>query len=125
MAGHVSLITQELIENKIFFIRGEKVIMDRDLASLYGVLTKVLNQAVKRNKERFPNDFMFQLNSRETKKLVTKRDRFKTLWRSLRRCNVFSQPLRRGWSSDCFRSQVFSKDRLGHSPTLHPRRPRP
>ena len=49
------------IQRKIYEIRGQKVILDRDLAALYQVETKVLNQAVKRNKERFPEDFMFQL----------------------------------------------------------------
>lgn len=60
-----ALIPVEVIENKIFFIRGKKVMIDRDLAALYGVATKVLNQAVKRNIERFPEDFMFQLRKEE------------------------------------------------------------
>ena len=60
-----ALIPSEIIENKIFFIRGKKVMIGRDLAKLYGVETKVLNQAVKRNIERFPGDFMFQLNREE------------------------------------------------------------
>lgn len=55
------VITQKLIESKILFIRGRKVMLDRDLAMLYGVETKMLNRAVKRNMERFPDDFMFQL----------------------------------------------------------------
>ncbi len=58
-------VPNDRIENKIFFIRGKKVMIDRDLAELYGVETKVLNQAVKRNIKRFPDDFMFQLNKRE------------------------------------------------------------
>ncbi len=49
------------IENKIYIIRGQKVMMDFDLAELYGVETRVLNQAVKRNTDRFPEDFMFTL----------------------------------------------------------------
>ena len=53
------------IQNKIYEIRGQKVILDRDLARLYGVETKVLNQAVKRNIQRFPTDFMFQLTMDE------------------------------------------------------------
>jgi hypothetical protein len=53
------------IENKILVIRGEQVMLDRDLAELYGVETKVLNQAVKRNIERFPKDFMFVINKTE------------------------------------------------------------
>jgi len=50
-----------IIEDRIFTIRGQKVMIDRDLAELYGVKTMVLNQAVKRNIERFPADFMFKL----------------------------------------------------------------
>lgn len=51
----------QVIQSKIYEIRGQKVMLDRDLAALYGVQTKVLNQAVKRNIDRFPEDFMFQL----------------------------------------------------------------
>ena len=54
-----------IIQRKIFEIRGQKVILDRDLAALYQVETRVLNQAVKRNIERFPEDFMFQLTKQE------------------------------------------------------------
>jgi len=59
------IIPQELIEKKIFLIRGQKVMLDRDLAVLYGVETRTLNQAVRRNIKRFPKDFMFQLNQAE------------------------------------------------------------
>jgi len=59
------LIPVERIENKIFLIRGHKVMLDRDLAELYQVLTKNLNKAVKRNASRFPEDFMFQLTKEE------------------------------------------------------------
>ena len=55
----------EIIKNKIYEIRGQRVMLDRDLAQLYGVETKVLNQAVKRNLERFPEDFMFRLTKEE------------------------------------------------------------
>lgn len=55
----------ESIAQLVLFIRGERVILDRDLASLYGVTTKALNQAVKRNAARFPADFMFQLTKSE------------------------------------------------------------
>ena len=55
------------IENSILLIRGQKVILDRTLAKLYGVSTKVLNQAVKRNPQRFPPDFMFQLTMEEAR----------------------------------------------------------
>ena len=69
----------ETIENLILTIRGKQVMLDRDLARLYGVETKVLNQAVKRNIERFPERFMFQITDEELFKLVTICDRFSTL----------------------------------------------
>ena len=61
------LTPQIKIEDKILVIRGQHVMIDRDLAELYGVGTKVLNQAVKRNIKRFPERFMFQLNEQEFK----------------------------------------------------------
>ncbi len=79
MLKTTEIIPQQLIESKIFLIRGKKVMLDRDLALLYGVDTKVLNQAVKRNISRFPEDFMFQLSKAERNVLVTNCDRFKTL----------------------------------------------
>jgi len=59
------LIVEEMVGQKIYLIRGRKVMFDSDLAELYGVPVKVLNQAVKRNISRFPNDFMFTLNKEE------------------------------------------------------------
>ena len=59
------LIPVEIIERKIYLIRGHKVMLDRDLAELYGVETRVLNQAVRRNLDRFPEDFMFALTRDE------------------------------------------------------------
>lgn len=58
-------VSVAVIERRIYLIRGKKVMIDSDLAELYGVSTKVFNQAVKRNIERFPDDFMFQLNKEE------------------------------------------------------------
>lgn len=58
-------IPTETLMNKIYVIRGVKVMLDSDLAQLYGVETKVLNQSVKRNSKRFPEDFMFQLSTKE------------------------------------------------------------
>jgi hypothetical protein len=55
----------ELIEKKIYLVRGHKVMLDRDLAELYGVETRMLNQAVRRNYDRFPDDFMFELDREE------------------------------------------------------------
>lgn len=69
MEGQVAMIPAERIEKAILSIRGEKVMLDSDLAELYGVETRVLNQAVKRNASRFPEDFMFQLNADEIAKL--------------------------------------------------------
>jgi len=63
-----SLIPIERIENAIYLIRGEKVMLDRDLAELYEVTTAALNQAVRRNRERFPDDFMFHLTNSEVVK---------------------------------------------------------
>ena len=67
MSQDRSLIPVERIERSILLIRGQKVMLDRDFAHLYGVSTKVLNQAVKRHKDRFPEDFMFQLNMEEAR----------------------------------------------------------
>jgi len=69
-----NLIPMERIEQTILFIRGEKVILDLDLAVIYGVTTKALNQAVKRNEARFPLDFMFQLTENEKLEVVTNCD---------------------------------------------------
>ena len=63
--NNVATISNEIIENKIYLIRGQKVMLDRDLAELYGVQTGNLNKAVKRNIKRFPDDFMFQLTKEE------------------------------------------------------------
>ena len=60
-----SIVLVEQVQSKILFLRGEKVILDSDLAALYGVPTKRLNEQIKRNHERFPPDFMFQLNAEE------------------------------------------------------------
>jgi len=61
----LAIIPIERIINRIFLVRGKKVMLSRDLAELYQVETRVLNQAVRRNIERFPKDFMFQLNKKE------------------------------------------------------------
>jgi len=74
-----SLIPQESIEQKIFLIRGHKIMIDRDLARLYGVETKYLNRQVRRNIERFPEEFMFKLIKEEKDELVTICHRFKTM----------------------------------------------
>lgn len=65
----INLISSERIEKTIYVIRGERVMLDHDLAELYQVQTKVLNQAVRRNLDRFPADFMFQLSDKEVAEL--------------------------------------------------------
>jgi phage regulator Rha-like protein len=75
------LIPIEIIESRIFIIRGLRVMLDRDLAELYGVETRVLNQAVSRNSDRFPDDFMFQLTLEEGNAVRRSRSQFVTLKR--------------------------------------------
>ena len=65
MAQGASIVPLERVEQAIYLIRGQKVMLDRDLASLYDVETRVLNQAVGRNINRFPTDFMFELTREE------------------------------------------------------------
>ena len=80
MTNHLKkIIDYNSINNKIFVFRGIQIIVDRDLAELYEVPTKRLNEQVKRNRERFPFDFMFQLTIREKEELVAKCDRFESL----------------------------------------------
>lgn len=69
MSQSQELIIQERISKAIYLVRDQKVMMDSELAEMYGVVTKVLNQAVKRNIDRFPNDFMFQLTTEEWENL--------------------------------------------------------
>ena len=77
------LVSKETLESRILILRGQNVILDRDLAELYGVATKAFNQAVKRNRDRFPKDFMFQLTSDEKEEVVTICDHLKSLKFSL------------------------------------------
>lgn len=77
--GLKSLIPDTLIESRIFYVRGKKVMVDADLAVLYGVPTKRLNEQVQRNKDRFPDDFTFRLTEAEKNELVAFCDRFKGL----------------------------------------------
>lgn len=85
------LVPQEQIENKILVIRGVKVMLDRDLAELYDVETKNLNRQVKRNIERFPLEFMFQLTNTEKDELVTNWHRFASLKHSTVLPYVFTE----------------------------------
>lgn len=76
------VIADSIIVNKIYEIRGQKVMLDSDLAELYGVETRILNQAIKRNPDRFPSDFMFRITEKE--------------WEALRSQIVISKPGRGG-----------------------------
>ena len=79
------------VEKMIQVIRGKQALLDRDLATLYGVETKRINEQVKRNIERFPEDFCFQLNEEEFLELVANCDRFKTLKHSSSRSFAFTE----------------------------------
>ena len=72
-------LSRQHIENRIFTIRGKQVMFDRDLAEMYQVEVKRLNEQVKRNIDRFPEAFRFQLNSQEKDELVANCDRFESL----------------------------------------------
>jgi len=86
----IQILPDKTIINKIYIIREKKVMIDRDLAELYGVETKVLNQAVKRNLKRFPDDFMFQLTDEEFR-------------------NLRSQIVTSSWGGSRFRPMVFTE----------------
>lgn len=79
------------IEDRIFIIQDQQVMIDRDLAELYGVETKVLNQAVRRNIDKFPEDFRFQLTTEEKNELVTNCDRFDSLKHSSINPHAFTE----------------------------------
>ena len=78
-------VPSPLVESRILLVRGEKVLLDSDLAELYGVPTKVFNQAVKRNRQRFPDDFMFRLTSEAGREVEAIRSQFVTLKRGQHR----------------------------------------
>jgi phage regulator Rha-like protein len=81
MSKSLAAVPIERVEQAILLIRGEKVMLDKDLANLYGVTTKRLNEQVKRNRERFPGDFMFQLTREEAESLRRSRSQIATLKR--------------------------------------------
>ena len=90
----------DVIRSRILTVRGVQVMLDRDLAALYGVPTKALNQAVKRNIERFPEEFMFAVSGEEMYELVTNCDRFRNMKHSSVPMRAFTE---RGTSfaNDC------------------------
>ena len=90
MTDTLVLLTDE-IESRIFTIRGMQVMLDRDLAELYGIKVNRLNEQVKRNIDRFPNTFRFQLNDKEFKELVANCDQFKMLKHSSVNPHAFTE----------------------------------
>lgn len=86
-----ALVPQEVIENRIILLRGKKVMLDTDLAILYQVKTMVLNQAVKRNIKRFPDDFMFRLTIAEKSEVITNCDRLKKMKYSSHKPYAFTE----------------------------------
>ena len=77
--ANFDILPQPSVDSRILALRGVQVILDRDLAELYGVQTARLNEQVKRNARRFPEAFRFQLNQQETDELIANCDRFKIL----------------------------------------------
>jgi len=86
-----TLVVQGEISSKILTLRGQEVMVDRDLAKLYGVPTKRLNEQVKRNLARFPRDFMFQLDEKEKNELVAKCDHLDSMKHSTVNPYVFTE----------------------------------
>jgi hypothetical protein len=74
-----AIVPIEQLDSRILLIRGHRVMLDADLAEVYGTSTKALNQAVKRNRQRFPGEFMFQLKRREKEEVVTNCDHLRKL----------------------------------------------
>ena len=79
MTGELALLPPKQLEGRILLIRGQRVMLAPDLAEVYGVETRVLNQAVKRNLDRFPPDFMFQLTAEEKQEVITNCDNLRKL----------------------------------------------
>jgi hypothetical protein len=91
VTGQKTIIPIGQIERRILLIRGQKVILDADLAMLYGVPTRVLNQAVRRNLKRFPQDFMFKLSQPEKDQVITICDHLKNLKYAKALPNAFTE----------------------------------
>lgn len=91
LAPTKSIVPAELVEERILVIRGQKVMIDSDLAEIYGVTTKRLNQQVKRNRNRFPEDFIFQITAAEKAEVVANCDHLRNLKFSPVLPNVFTE----------------------------------
>jgi hypothetical protein len=91
MPSKSALVPVEAVEQRILLIRGEKVILDADLAAFYGVTTKRLNEQVRRNQGRFPADFLFQLSREEKAEVVAKCDHLRNLKYAKALPNAFTE----------------------------------
>jgi len=91
MSSKIQIVGAGTIDQRILMIRGERVIIDSDLAELYGVPTKRLNEQVKRNRERFPPDFMFQLTPEEKDEVMAECDHLQSLKYSKTMPYVFTE----------------------------------
>jgi hypothetical protein len=91
MAKLAALVSTAHIESRIYFIRGHRVMLDADLAEVFGTTTKALNQAVKRNRDRFPKDFSFRLTRHERRQVVTNCDHLRRLKFSSNLPSVFTE----------------------------------
>ena len=91
MIGQIAIIPIGQIEQRILLMRGQRVILDADLAMLYGVPTRVLNQAVRRNLKRFPQDFVFRLSQSEKDQVITICDHLKNLKYAKALPNAFTE----------------------------------
>lgn len=91
MKNNSQILHKTIVDDKIFIIRGIQVMIDRDLAELYDVETRALNQAVKRNIDSFPKDFMFELINEEKRELITKCDNLQSLKYNPSKIKVFTE----------------------------------
>jgi hypothetical protein len=103
-----SLVPKEKIDRAILFIRGQKVMLDTDLAEIYGIQTRRLNEQVKRNKDRFPPDFMFQLTDIEKKEVIANCDHLEKL--KFSRTNPFAFSEHGAYSCDFGHSVLLKAD---------------
>ena len=90
------IIKQDKVQEKIVIIRNQKVIVDTDVAELYGVETKRINEAVKNNPEKFPKGYLVSLNKQEKDELVKNFDRFRKLKHASTSLKVFTPPIIKG-----------------------------
>jgi ORF6N domain len=102
-----AIVPIELIENKIYIIRGQKVMLDRDLAELYGVETSSLNRQVRRNIVRFPEDFMFQITVEEYNNLICQNGISSS---GTKRSNLISQTAMSSWGGRRHLPYAFTQE---------------